>query len=146
MKVTIQFDNQAAESVWATDLGNGTYQIDNTPFLYPSVGYKAIVEIDENNYVTNVISSPYRTMVGRYPLAKADEDDDEETKAKNKLNNVAIFNFLSGYMYAHGIECEGLVAGLAIMSVPENIDDSEFKKICSKLPSNNRIQIVDDSK
>lgn len=38
------------ESLWAEDLGNGTYMIDNVPFYVPKISWKDIVSADfENN-------------------------------------------------------------------------------------------------
>lgn len=138
IKVRIQSEGQPAETLWATSLGEGKARIENIPCLYQDIGYMSIVEIDKNNQVTNVVSSPYRTMAARYHVSK------NEDLVVASTENIATFNFISGYLYANDIHCEGIVSGLMSIAVPKTISDEELGKICDGLPKKDSIQIINE--
>lgn len=111
-------DGGPAETFWAIKLTENTAKVDNI-LLNGNVGLHDIVLFDEEHNVLEVIEKKTVTSALKYH----NEGDIDET-----------WKTLREYMKNSGLSIEGMMAGVALISIPIEMSDEEYEKIIDNCP------------
>ena len=107
------------ESFWATKLTEDTAQVDNI-LLNCDIGFKDIVKFNpKNNKVTSILIKKTHTLGINYSI------DGDVKEAYKK-----VYNHFEG----RGIPIEGMVAGMALISIPVELAENVVDDIIKECP------------